>query len=229
MPLSYPIVLFDFDHTLFDFEASKLVAFREVLAAEGYDNAAEYLDHFRAVERPLWARLEQGDLTLDTLNDERFARLVEATGLDADPSRMASGYLHWLGRSGGLLPGARALLEELQSTHTLGLVSNGYSEVMRARLPNFDLEHYFDVVIVSSEVGAAKPDPQFLDAAFAELGQPDRATVLLVGDSLTSDMAAAHNYGLSSCWYNPALAEAPASPPITHIVQHLDEIPAIVR
>lgn len=228
MPPRYPVVLFDFDHTLFDFEASKFVAFAEVLAAAGVDNGTELLPLFREVERPLWARLETGELTLETLNDERFAGLVERADLDADSEAMAADYLHWLGRSGDVLPGARELLDTLHGRCTLALVSNGYGTVMRARLPNFELEHYWDAVIVSSEIGAAKPHPAFLDAAFSALGHPDRAQVLMVGDSLTSDMAAADAYGIASCWYNPAGHDTPEHPRIDHVVTALDQVADIV-
>ena len=63
---------------------------------------------------------------------------------------------------------------------------------------------FFDLVAISEEIGAAKPDPRFLDYAFAQIGKPPRESVLVIGDSLTSDIQAGINYGLDTCWYNPA-------------------------
>lgn len=224
----YPVVLFDLDHTLFDFEASKRVAFAEVLSAEGIADGDGLIGEFTAVERPLWRQLEAGELTLRTLNDARFAALVEHAGLDADPARMARNYLFWLGCSGGLLPGARELLDALHGTCTLGLVSNGYSEVQRARLPHFDLDRYFDTVVVSSEIEVAKPDPRFFDHALDALGRPEARDVLVVGDSLTSDIRGAAAAGLPTCWYNPLGLAVPETPPIDHVVATLDDVAPIV-
>ncbi len=225
---AFPLVLFDLDHTLFDFEGSKVIAFNEVLAAEGVSDPSAYLDLFNKVERPLWAGLEQGELTLDSLNSRRFEGLVDAADLDADPATMASSYLAWLGKSGGLFPGARDLLDDLVDHCTLALVSNGYGEVQHARMDNFEIGHYFDAIIVSSEVGVAKPHRSFFDHAFDALGNPDPTTALMVGDSLTSDMAGANNYGLTCCWYNPGQAPAPDHLDIDFTVSDLAAIRSIV-
>ncbi len=225
---AFPLVLFDLDHTLFDFEGSKKIAFREVLEEEGVENPWSYLDVFKQIERPLWAGLERGELTLDSLNDRRFEELVKVAGLDADPTAMGTSYLSWLGKSGGLFPGARELLDGLVDHCTLALVSNGYGEVQHARMSNFDLAHYFDAIIVSSEVGVAKPHPDFFDHAFSALGNPDPQTALMVGDSLTSDITGANNYGLSCCWYNPSEQPAPDHLEIDFTVSDLAAIRSIV-
>lgn len=58
-------------------------------------------------------------------------------------------------------------------------------------------------MIISEEVGVAKPDPRAFDLAFAELGHPPRSQVLMIGDSLSSDIAGASGYDLDTCWYDP--------------------------
>ncbi len=227
-PIPFPVVLFDLDHTLFDFEGSKRIAFANVLEAEGIVHNQSHLDAFEKVERPLWQALESGELTLETLNDRRFNGLVETTGLDADPARMAASYLEWLGKSGGLLPGARQLLDTLVEKCALALVSNGYGQVQRSRMTNFDLGHYFSAVTISSEIGAAKPHPSFFDHTFAQLGYPSKEQVLVVGDSLSSDIAGAINYDLAACWFNPQGLEHPDKPGIDFVVSELSEIAEIV-
>lgn len=224
----YPIVLFDLDHTLFDFEASKRATFTEIMASLGRDDASSLLPELSRVERPLWRGLEAGELTLDTLNRRRFADFVEATDIDADSEALAVAYLAGLGRNGGLLPGARSLLDQLGDSHQLALVSNGYSEVQRARLENFDLGDYFDAVVISSEIGVAKPDTRFFDETLRQLGDPDRSDILMVGDSLTSDIDGGIAAGLDTCWFNPTAAAPPVDRSITHVVTSLDEIGTIV-
>jgi FMN phosphatase YigB (HAD superfamily) len=83
-------------------------------------------------------------------------------------------------------------------------------------------------IVISEEVGAAKPDPAIFDVAFARMGWPDKARVLMVGDSLTSDIAGAAAYGIDACWFNPAGKERPAGVNIRYEIQRLDELLRIV-
>ena len=210
------MVLFDLDNTLSDFSWSEREALPGVLDQFGVDcsgeSAGRYLAVFKQLAAPLWHRLERGELQLDTLNDERFRLFVAATGIDVDPALLAPAYLGWLSRSGGLLPGARELLDELHGEVRLGVVTNGYSAVQRPRLANFDLEKYFEAVVISSEIGHAKPSIDFFAVAFDQLGDPDPGSVLVVGDSLSSDIAGGANAGTATCWFNPLGAPPPATP-----------------
>lgn len=238
----YPVVLFDLDHTLSDFEATKKQAFPEVIAAHGIDPKVfdpPLIQTFAAVEKPLWAGIESGEVTLETLNQRRWAGLVEAASLDADPASMGAHYLDALSRLGSLFPGAVDILEELQPHCMLGLITNGYTEVQRPRLKHFDLEKYFDVMVISSEIGVAKPDPRFFDESFRQIHEIDGTTsrpkseILVVGDSLTSDMTGAVRSGLPTCWYNPHGAELPTNTPfdiqpIDHMVTSLADIATVV-
>ena len=71
-------------------------------------------------------------------------------------------------------------------------------------------------LIISEEVGAAKPHPAFFDAAFARTGNPPKSDVLIIGDSLTSDMQGGVDYGIDTCWYNPAGEVKPEGFTITY-------------
>lgn len=223
-------MLFDLDHTLFDFDTSKRAALAEVLAEVGEADDGQHAATLSEIESPLWRQLEAGELTLETLNDARFAGFVEVAGIDADPRAMAARYLYWLGRSGGLLRGARDVLDALLGELALGLISNGYSEVQRVRLERHDLGRYFDAVVISSEIGIAKPDPAFFEHALQALEIADPSGVLVVGDSLSSDIAGAAAAGLASCWYNPNGQVRPAgSATPDHEVATLEDVLAVLR
>ena len=223
----YPIVLFDLDHTLFDFELSKTLALTEIAAAIGYADVAHLRNRLSEIEAPLWRALEAGEMGLETLNDQRWAGLVEALDLDADATHLAGEYLDGLGRLGGLLDGARELLDALAPVCRLGLITNGYGRVQRPRLENFGLNHYFDAVTISGEIEVAKPATQFFDVALGDLDHPPRNEVLVVGDSLTSDMAGGLASGLVTCWFNAHDKPVPAEPALDHVVTRLDEVAPI--
>ena len=83
---------------------------------------------------------------------------------------------------------------------------------------------YFEFMVISEEIGVAKPDPRFFEIALAMAGNPDPREVLVIGDSLTSDIQGGIAYGLDTCWYNPVGEPRPEGLAITHEIGQLGEL-----
>ena len=225
--MRYTTLLFDLDHTLIDGHASEAAAFDYTLRRAGADNPADYLTPYAEINTALWTAVEAGKITPNDVRYERFAQLIAATGLEADPQAMGDDFVHGMGANGDLYPGTIETLDSLARVATLALVTNGIGDVQRARLARLDLERYFSAIVISGEAGIAKPGPEIYDLTFAKLGQPDKATTLMIGDSLSSDMAGAINYGIATCWYAAHSNDvAPAG--IDHRITNLDELLPIV-
>ena len=107
-------------------------------------------------------------------------------------------------------------------------MTNGLGDVQRARIERLGLERYFDAIVISGEVGVSKPDPAIFELAFADLGFPPLDTVVMVGDSLSSDMRGAANAGIAGCWYNPQRRSADPTVSLTHEIATLGDLAAIV-
>ena len=224
--MSYATLLFDLDHTLFDSDASEAQAFAHALAAAGIDEPRQFFPTYDAINRGLWAAVERGELPTAAIKRVRFERLVAAAGLDADPELLADTFLVGMGQFGQLYPGARDVLEALaaRGDGAMALVTNGLSEVQRARIARLELAPYFAAIVVSSEVGVAKPARAIFDLAFAQLGEPPRATAVMIGDSLTSDLRGGRAAGIATCWFNPHRREADDRTLIDHELTALDEV-----
>jgi HAD superfamily hydrolase (TIGR01549 family) len=172
--------------------------------------------------------VEAGELTPNDVRVIRFERLFDEIGVESDARRVASDYLIGLGAYGDLYPGARDLLEGLTKVASLALVSNGIGQVVRDKVRRLDLDRYFDAIVISGEVGVAKPHARIFDIAFERLGYPDKAATLMIGDSLASDIQGGADYGIDPCWYTPDIETTPTLTP-THRVGSLSAIPAIVN
>jgi len=225
--MRYTTLLFDLDHTLFDFDASVDAALGDTLAGAGIPDPNGHRPTFGAINKALWRQVEQGELTPDLVGVMRFEQLVARLGVDADPKAMSDDYIAGLGANGDLLPGARELLDELAPKATLALISNGIGKVARAKIERLDIDRYFDAIVISGEAGVAKPHAGIFDIVFASLGNPDRSTALMIGDSLTSDIAGGAAYGIDTCWYAPT-ARLGTAVHTTYRVESLAEIPRIV-
>jgi len=226
--MRYPTLLFDLDHTLLDSDESERLAYQHTMATIGLPDPGTYFGRYININRSMWSAVEAGEMQPSEVRHRRFEEFTSVVDIDADPHEMAETFVDGLGRFGELYPGAREVLEAFADRTALAMVTNGLSEVQRARIDRLDIGRYFHTVIISSEVGVTKPRPEIFDLAFDGLGRPDRSTALMIGDSLTSDITGGHNYGVDTCWYNPHGADRPDGPLVTHEIGELGEIASIV-
>lgn len=144
---------------------------------------------------------------------EALAGLPETCALPADERTQLERVIadHELGR----VPDAyAAALRRLSRTHRLGLVSNIWSAKgpWLAELARAGVLDLFGAVVFSSDTRSVKPSPRLFEAALAILGVPAEVPheeVVVVGDSLTADVAPARALGLASVWVNASRAPVP--------------------
>lgn len=222
--MPYTTVLLDLDHTLLDSDQSEVAAYNETMRKHGVTNPREAFPTYKEINRLLWAGAERGELLPGDIRTRRFELFVAKLGIDADPGVMADDFVLGLADNGDLYPGTRTVLEQLQATVRLGMITNGLSEVQRARIQRLDLERFFDAIVISAEVGCTKPGSEIFDIAFERFGYPDKADVLMVGDSLSSDIRGGSNYGLATCWYNSNGKKAGLDDRVTHEIRTLAEL-----
>lgn len=108
----------------------------------------------------------------------------------------------------------------------MAVLTNGLSRVQRPRLAGAGLLPWFDLLIISEEIGAAKPARAFFDAAWERMGRPAPERVLIIGDSWEADIAGAAACGWRTCWFNPAGAPPPTPEPVPRIVRSWEELRA---
>lgn len=224
----YSTLLFDADGTLFDYERAETWALSETFSQYGHRFEPGYIELYRQANGPLWDALERGEITQDRLKVLRFESLFEVLALEIDPEAFSTSYSRQLGQATFLIEGARDLVATLSARHRLLLLTNGLTDVQRPRFGASDIGHYFMDWVISEEVGVAKPDPRIFDIAFERLGKPDKRDVLIIGDSLSSDMAGGIAYGIDTCWYNPTGRQADPALPVTYQIQDLAQLPAIL-
>lgn len=220
----YQTVLFDADNTLLDFNATEEQALRRSMEERGLDFTPQRLELYTAINRGLWDAYHRGEVEQGWLKTERFRRFGAELGWSGDPAEWDRDYLDKLGDCGALLPGALELLARLKPHCKLGLATNGLQKVQRKRLAGNPITPYFDGVFISQEMGVGKPEKAYFEKVLEALGA-DRATTLMVGDDLLSDIQGAINAGLDCVWYSPDGAESPLP---TYRVRRLEEVIPIV-
>ena len=225
--MQYQVVLFDADGTLFDFARAESYALEEAFRELGLGYRSEFLRVYEVINHEAWRRFERGEITSQELRILRFTQFRAKLGMQTDPERLSRTYLAWLARAEFLLEGARELVEALAGKVRLAIVTNGLKDVQRGRFGRSPIRTYFEEIVISEEVGAQKPDPVIFEHTLRRLDHTDKSSVLMVGDSLSSDIQGGVNFGIDTCWYNPGHAEAPRSPTPRHVIHTLDQLLSI--
>ena len=223
MPL-YQWLLFDADGTLFDFERAEAAALARACRQCDLLFGPDLLTAYRRFNQEVWQNLEKGLITPDELKVRRFELLFAETGISRSPAEFSDIYLECLGECSDLIDGACEALDELKRNYRLAILTNGLQVVQRARLARSAIREYISDIIISEEIGFAKPATEYFNAAFARLGHPAKREVLMIGDNWLSDIQGAARYGLDTCWFNPGHQPRPDGLDITFEVASLREL-----
>ena len=220
----YRGVLLDADNTLFDYDRAESEALDETLSetAPGVPRA-QAVESYRQINARYWKRFEAGEVDAAGLQSGRWEDLFATLGLDGDPSRAASGYVAALSRQVHLLPGTAEAVRALSSRTRLCLVTNGLSVVQRGRLARSGLAGFFTSIVISEEIGWAKPDARFFQAAVQSLGL-GASELLCIGDNPGADVEGARRAGIDAWWFSPNGGPWPGPGTAPRILRDLAEI-----
>ncbi len=202
--MKYKLIIFDADETLFDFKKSEKVALESTMRDfnVNYDENS-HLEIYKEINAAVWKELEKGLITQKELNDLRFQRLLERLDVPGNALEFADAYIDHLSRASFLYEESLDLVRRLAGKYRLAILSNGLKKVQNNRLRKSSIAEYFEEIIISEEVGLAKPDPAIFELLFDSMGHLDKRGTLIVGDSLSSDIQGGVNFGIDTCWYNP--------------------------
>lgn len=225
----YYCILFDADNTLLNFDAAENKALAETLVNYGIEPDAETVQTYRTINEELWRQLEKGQIRREKLFGERFSRFLKAINAAGDGVEMNRFYLEQLSTHPDLMsPEVLDVLRELSEVATLAIVSNGAQKVQTRRLAESGVMNFMEDAFISEKMGCEKPNARIFDAALRALGVENREHVLMVGDSLPSDIQGGSNAGLDTCWYNPNHAENPGKVCPTYEISNLEELYQLV-
>ena len=229
----YKDLFIDFDDTLYDTYGNAVIALRETFDAfhleRYFADPQVFYDAYWAANIDLWTRYSKGEIDRPYLIVERFRRpLYAGEGLDVTEAfclEMSDRFLDFCSSKPGVVDGAHELMGYLkQKGYRMHMCSNGFHEVQYKKLAACGLRDFFDTVILSEDAGVNKPSPQYFDYALKVSGA-ERATTLMIGDNLNTDVLGALNAGLDAMLFNRWNIEKTDIPPtVTFVVDRLLDI-----
>ncbi len=229
------VILLDLDDTLLDMYSAMHSSWQEICAEVAPPlggDAASLRETIRRESAIFWADEETvAEYRVRPLDSRtHIVRLsLLAEGLDEAPAeeiaeRALRDFLDRLAPFDDSI----ATLETLRSQgYRLGMVTNGSSDTQREKIARWNLEPYFDEIVIESEFGRGKPDPGVFAKALAGTGAaPHEAW--MVGDNLYADIGGARGAGIHSVWIHRERLQFPDDPPAHphRRIGHFDELHA---
>ncbi|WP_160684785.1 YjjG family noncanonical pyrimidine nucleotidase [Clostridium sp. C2-6-12] len=227
--MKYKIIIFDADDTLFDFKKSEREAFK--ITMEEFNLKYDENYHFKIykeINTTLWKDFELGIIPQEKINDVRFKIFSEALNIKFDTDKFACSYINNLGNASFLYEESTELIKFLYKDYILFIVTNGLKEVQNNRIKKSNIAKYFKNIIVSDEVKVAKPNPKIFEYALKDVANTPIDEILIVGDSLSSDIQGGINLKADTCWYNPNKLENKTTITPTYEISNLMELKDIL-
>ena len=226
----YQYLLWDIDGTVLDFLASEAHAVRALFQKYRLGACSDdMLRLYSEINVRYWEALERNEMTKPEILVGRFQTFFERIGVDpALAESFNRDYQVALGDHLVFVDHAEEMLRAEKGVYTLIAVTNGTKVAQTKKLRRSGLDRLFDAVFISEEVGCEKPNLAYFEHVFSEAGIADKSRVLLIGDSLTSDMKGGWTAGVDTCWYNPKHSPNRLHIPVTYEIDDLGKLAEIL-
>jgi YjjG family noncanonical pyrimidine nucleotidase len=197
----YEWLLFDVDNTLLDFSKASKESFFKSFEDYGMECSDELYKKYKVENTKVWVAFENKEIDTDTLKRIRFKGFFDLQGIEIDPFEFNTAYVDNLVAVSEVYPGAVELIKKLSQKYKVSIITNGLKEAQRPRLAHVGMIDLFDSIIVSDEIGVAKPDVQFFEHTYKTIpNPPDKSKIIVIGDNLMSDILGGQNFGVDTCW-----------------------------
>jgi len=198
----YDIFLFDADDTLYDFNMSSVYALKTMFEQCGFDYSDSVWTRYIEINSQAWTCYEKGEISIHELQTTRFSRLFDEIGISHDADDFNKRYLYELGSGSFLIEGALEICRKIiLENKQIFIVTNGLISTQDARAKQSPLSEYISGVFVSQAVGSKKPEAEYFEHVFSHI-PAGKDKMLIVGDSLTADIAGGNNAKIDTCWLN---------------------------
>ena len=223
-------LLWDVDGTLLDFKAAESAAIRRLFGEFSLGECTdEMIRRYSAINEEFWQRLERNEIAKQQVLIGRYEQFFAEIGVPVSLAvEFNQRYQVRLGDTIVLRDDSYSIVKSLRGRVRQYVVSNGTVIAQSRKLKGSGLGEMMDGVFLSEALGVEKPNKAFFDAVMDRIHPENPEEVMIVGDSLTSDIRGGNNAGIKTCWYNPERKTAPDGYRIDYMIADLHEILCIL-
>ena len=225
------VILWDIDATLLDFLAAEKAAIRTCFSKYNLGECTdEMLGRYSIINKKYWEMLERGELSKAYILVNRFRECFASEGVETDCEKeFNDSYQVALGDTICFRDNGYELVKKLQGRYRQFVVTNGTFVAQERKLRKSGIGELVEEAFISDLIGFEKPSIEFFNHVFEKIGEYDKNEVLIIGDSLTSDMQGGNNAGIVCCWYNPNHLENTKNVKIDYEIEDLWKLEEILE
>ncbi len=218
----YKYLLFDIDDTLLDFQKAEFNAFLMLLSEYSIEYKDDYYEIYKKENHRLWKDYELGNIKRNEIFDKRMIPLFNYLNINDNPKEASYRFLTYLSKGAYLIGNTFNILEELSKKYNLYIITNGEPIVQYPRIEAVGIGKFFKGIFVSEEIGYSKPNKEFFEYVERNIEGFKKEEAIVIGDSLTSDIKGAIDYGIDTCWFNPSGKKTDLN--ITYTISSIEEL-----
>ncbi|MBR6665094.1 MAG: YjjG family noncanonical pyrimidine nucleotidase [Lachnospiraceae bacterium] len=225
MSQRFTTILWDVDNTLLDFDYSMRNSLKQCFQTVGITDSEAMIDRYAEINDIYWKRLERGEVTRAQLLVGRFQDLLTEFHLEhIDYLKFKEEFQENLGTIYSYLDDSLTICKSLQTKYKQYVVTNGVAKTQHSKLGLSGFKDVMKDLYISDEIGFNKPDKGFFEYCLAHIEEKDKDKILIVGDSLTSDIKGGNSVGIKTCWYNPKNKPLENGYQVDYVIRDLCEI-----
>lgn len=238
----YKLLLFDLDDTLINNDLALNYAFQKLTERIGVPYSRELFDAYQKHDEEYWKKFSNDEIlipaSIKTIDDkvayvrgDRFATFFKTIELPMEEWIEANAY--FASQQAVCIeeiPGAKQTLEDLYNkNYQIVIATNGPTVPAIKKVNNAGFKPYVSKIITSGDIGFSKPSAEFFNYLFEKCDTFDKESMLLIGDSLKTDVLGGMLNGIDTCWFNTKNEKLPDEYQPTYIIYTIKELTEILK
>lgn len=231
---TYSHILFDLDHTLWDFEKNSEETLYTLYDEYGlgnfkkFDNLSFY-KKYKFINTLLWDQYNKGKIGQQELREQRFVKTLTGLGLEVHevPEGLSEAYTTLCPTKTAVFPFTYDVLQYLGNKYHLHIITNGFKDIQQIKMTSSNLHGYFKEVVTSECCGFKKPDKRMFEHALERI-QVDPSECIMIGDNFECDIEGARAAGIDQVFFNPEKIKSKHKPKATYEIHCLSELKTIL-
>jgi len=231
---TYTHILFDLDHTLWDFEKNSEETLYTLYDEYGLGNfnkfdITSFYKKYKFVNTLLWDKYNKGIIGQQELREQRFIKTLTGLGLEPHevPEGLSEAYTLMCPTKTAVFPYTYEVLQYLGEKYHLHIITNGFKEIQAIKMTASNLHGYFKEVVTSECCGYKKPDKRMFEHALERI-QVAPEECIMIGDNYECDIEGARAAGIDQVYFNPERVKSSRKPKATYEINCLSELKTIL-
>ena len=238
----YEVILFDLDDTLIDNLENVRYAFTKMVESVGESYTEESFRRWYDLDKKFWLDFHDNkinvpeeyqhpqELFVQYVRSLRYYMYFDGRITLEKAFEMNDLFLESLNEIVVPIEGAHEVLDYLHNKYKLIIATNGPTLAVKSKLGKINCLNFIDSIFSAdmTRQTVTKPKKEYFDELMDYIEYYDKDKMLIVGDSLHSEVKGGMNSGIDSCWFNPSNEELPDEYKPTMIIDSLKKLTKVL-